>query len=59
MLCWAFARVYRRWLWDGWLGTHDRVLRVRGWRSALVASVTREGRECSRRHMAACFWMFR
>jgi hypothetical protein len=40
-----FTVVYRRWLHG------DRVLRVTGWRSALVE--TPHGR---RRHMTACFW---
>ena len=46
-----FAFVYRRWLWNDWHLTRDRVLRVTGWRSALVK--TRDGQ---RRHMTACFW---
>jgi hypothetical protein len=46
-----FALVYRRWLWDHWDKGYCRVVRVTGWRSALVE--TQGGK---RRHMTACFW---
>ena len=59
LLCWLWARVYRRWLWNDFYGTHDKVLRVIGWRTALVSSVTKTGRETSRRCMMPCFWWFR
>jgi hypothetical protein len=47
----VFALVYRRWLWNAWHPTNDRVIRVTGWRSAIV-----ETRSGQRRHMTACFW---
>ena len=58
LLCRLWSRVYRRWLWNEFYGTHDRVLRVIGWRTALVCSVTKSGREASRRGMTPCFWIF-
>jgi hypothetical protein len=47
----VFEFVYRRWLWCDWHKAHDSVVRVTGWRSAIV-----ETRSGQRRHMTACFW---
>ena len=38
MLCWIFAVVYRRWLWDDWAGKPATVVKVKGWRTALIDS---------------------
>lgn len=56
LLCRLWALVYRRWLWNDFYGTHDKVLRVIGWRTALVASVSKTGREAGRRCITPCFW---
>ena len=53
MLCWLFAKVYRRWLWNDWHQNYDTVTHVLGWRTARV--VTKSG---SVRCMTPCFWIF-
>jgi hypothetical protein len=58
VLCWLFAKVYRRWLWNEFYNNYDRVLKVHGWRTATVASVGKSGREVHRYIMAPCFWIF-
>jgi hypothetical protein len=46
-----FALVYRQWLWNDWYTRPDRVVRVAGWRTAVVETPARQ-----RRVMTACFW---
>ncbi len=58
LLCRLWARVYRRWLWNDFYGTHDKVLRVIGWRTALVVNVSKSGREVGRHCVTPCFWIF-
>jgi len=58
LLCWLWSRIYRRWLWNDYYGTYDKVLKVMGWRTALVTNVTKAGREANRRCMSPCFWIF-
>lgn len=58
LLCWLWARVYRRWLWNEWYGNHDKVLRVIGWRTALVASGRAPEYRGQRRYITPCFWWF-
>lgn len=57
-LCWLFAIVYRRWLWNPYYKNHDRVLRVKGWRTALVITGSLPFPHGQRRTMTACFWRF-
>ena len=57
VLCFCFAVVYRRWLYNDFYGTYDRVLKVTGWRSARVATYGKRSKgEINRRHMSPCFW---
>lgn len=50
VLCWLFAIIYRRWLWDDWCGKPATVIKVRGWRTAIIQIAGQ------RRTMTACFW---
>lgn len=52
ILCWLFARIYRRWLWD----ENATVLSVRGWRTALIGHGPKLGK---RKCVTPCFWIFR
>jgi hypothetical protein len=38
VLCWIFARVWRKWIFPDWVGRPSRVVRVIGWKSALIDS---------------------
>lgn len=58
VLCFLFSVVYRRWLWNDWTGTYDKVLRVKGWRTAVITAVTKSGIQLQRRTMTPCFWIF-
>lgn len=58
VLCLVFARVYRRWLWNDFFSTYDRVLEVYGWRTARVVSIGFSGKQVSTRWMQPCFWIF-
>jgi len=50
--CATFALVYRRWLFDDWAGKPARVVRVLGWRTAIIDSSR------GRSTMTACFcWL--
>ena len=48
-----WSRIYKKWLWDDFFNDYERVLKVRGWRTALV--VRKSG---SRHTMTPCFWWF-
>jgi hypothetical protein len=53
LLNFIFSIVYRRWLWCEFTQRHDRVIRVKGWRTAIVESAGK------RRHtMSPCFLWF-
>ena len=60
VLCWLFARIYRRWLWNSYFNNYDRVERVKGWRTATVS----RGRDArpkgagARACISPCFWIF-
>lgn len=38
VLCWIFSKVYSRWLWSHFHKSYDRVVYVRGWRTARTVS---------------------
>ena len=54
VLCLLFALVYRRWLHNSWFNNHDRVIKVKGWRTAIV-----EDKAARRMTISPCFWFFR
>jgi hypothetical protein len=58
VLCFLFARIYRRWLWNAWYGNYDKVLIVRGWRTALTASGKAPEYRAQRQTVTPCFWWF-
>lgn len=49
VLCWFFTRIYRRWLWE----ENAKVLRVRGWRTALISHGYKG---MQRKVITPCFW---
>jgi hypothetical protein len=53
-----FALIYRKWLWNDRNENYDRVLHVKGWRTALVAEVTKTGHERNRKGVTPVFWWF-
>ena len=53
-ICWVWAKVYRRWLWNDFYKEYDEVVQVRGWRTALID--TKGG---ARQTISPCFWWFR
>ena len=58
-LCPLFALVYKKWLWNEFYGTYDKVLHVKGWRSARVQSVSKSGVGVNVKYMQPCFLWFR
>ena len=56
VLCWLFARVYRRWLWNDWYKEYETPLKVKGWRTALVGYGRNLG---MRKSITPCFWIFK
>lgn len=58
ILCWLFARVYRRWLWDDFYKSYRRPKHVYSWRSARVVSVRSDGKEVGVHGMQPCFLWF-
>jgi hypothetical protein len=53
VLCFVFSLIYKRWLYDDYSKSFDTVVKVKGWRTALVDS-----KGGSRRSMSPCFWIF-
>lgn len=51
VLCWLFAKVYARWIWE----QNAKVLRVKGWRTALIGYGHWGGK---RKSITPCFWWF-
>ena len=56
VLCWLFARIYKRWLWNDWYKEYETPIKVTGWRSALVGYGKNLG---MRRGVTPCFWIFK
>lgn len=54
----AWELVYRKWLWSDFYKTHAQVIRVKGWRTALVKEVNSKGNEVNRYTTSPCFWFF-
>ena len=54
VLCFFWCKVYRRWLWNDFHQEYDKVIFVKGWRTALVET------KCDqRRTMTPIFWCFK
>ena len=58
ILCWLFAKVYRRWLWDDFYKSYMRPKHVYSWRSARVVSVRGDGTEVGVHGCTPCFLWF-
>jgi hypothetical protein len=54
VLCWLFARIYRKWLWDEYYRQYKTVDKVLGWRTARVYVRDHHRIEC----VTPCFWIF-
>ena len=50
MIEWLWSMIYRKWLLNDFCGNYNKVLKVRGWRTALVESCT------DRKTITPCFW---
>jgi hypothetical protein len=48
---WLFSIIYRKWLWSSYSKTYSKVIRVKGWRTALIE---RDGYE--RSTITPIFW---
>lgn len=49
VICWLYALIYRRWIWED----NAEVLRVYGWRTALIGYGPRRG---MRKTITPVFW---
>ena len=57
ILCWAFSKIYRKWLWTFGYEVGEaplRPIRVKGWRTALC-----EYGGVKRVTITPCFWIFK
>lgn len=52
----VWALIYRKWLWNDFYETYAKVIAVRGWRTALIAELYRDGSEAGRKMITPCFW---
>ena len=59
LLCWLFAKIYKKWLYDDFYGTYNKVLKVHGWRLASVAVIDKNGNWVDRKTIETCFWVFK
>ena len=44
--------IYKKWLWDDFYKAYDKVIKVKGWRTAIVQNPT------GRKTITPCFWIF-
>lgn len=36
MIKWLYSIVWKRWLWNDYFKDYDRVIKVKGWRTAII-----------------------
>ncbi|MEK6884632.1 MAG: hypothetical protein AABY22_33675 [Nanoarchaeota archaeon] len=59
ILCKIWFLVWKKWLYDSRLGTYYKVLKVSGWRTALISRNFQNGKEYNRSTISPCFWWFK
>jgi len=50
MIKWLYSQVWKHWLWNEFYQTYDKVIKVYGWRTALV-----EAKSGARKVTSPCF----